>query len=944
MKRPIFLLLALGLSLSGNGRVRLPSLVGSGMVLQRNSDARIWGRAEPGRRVTVTPSWGAEPAAVRADGSGRWSVRIETPDAGGPHTLTIDDGDPLVLDDILIGEVWLCSGQSNMEMPLRGFDSQPVNGSLETAMLAGEHPEIRLFRVSRAVSHEPQEDCTGTWQVSSMRSASGFSAVGYHFGLCLARALGIPIGLIESDWGATRIEAWMSREAARNVRHDILATDAEHDPQNRTGALYNAMIRPLTPYTLRGFVWYQGESNKGCHADYARNMAAMVAEWRDAWGGGERMPFYYVQLAPFDYDIPMHRFRGERNPVLLPLLVEAQLRALELIPNADMAVNTDLGDAREIHPPGKRIVGQRLALLALAGTAIRKRFVRRGTGRGDLPQRIDPASRGRSARRIRNRRIRPRIPSGRSAGAALRIRLQPAGRSPLRRRAGTRRRPLRVPQCRRRRQSHEHRRASRIPVPYGRLGRCGSGPNFRKDMHTPIKLREKIGYGLGDAASSMFWKLFGSYLLFFYTDVFGLPAAAAGTMFLVTRLWDSFVDPVVGVLADRTRSRRGKFRPYLFRFAVPFGIAGILTFTTPGFGPTGKLVYAYVSYGAMMMVYSAVNVPYASLLGVISDNPRTRTELSSYRMLFAFGGSLLALLLIEPLVGWFSRGSTPQTGWQAAVATLAVVATAFLFCTYAWTRERVRPVRTERTPLRDDLKDLMRNRPWWILLGAGIAALIFNSIRDGAAVYYFKYYVQTEQTFGPDGTAISLTTLFLVLGQAANIAGILLVTPVSNRVGKKNAYLGAMAAATVLSLAFWLPGSGDVWAMMLLQVLISMCAGSIFPLLWSMYADIADYSELRTGRRATGLIFSSSSMSQKFGWTLGGALTGWLLGHYGFEANAMQEAAVQNGIRAMMSLLPAAGTVLSVLFIACYPLGERRVAEIGRKLAELRARSGGGGE
>lgn len=197
-------------------------------------------------------------------------------------------------------------------------------------------------------------------------------------------------------------------------------------------------------------------------------------------------------------------------------------------------------------------------------------------------------------------------------------------------------------------------------------------------MHTPIKLREKIGYGLGDAASSMFWKLFGSYLLFFYTDVFGLPAAAAGTMFLVTRLWDSFVDPVVGVLADRTRSRRGKFRPYLLRFAVPFGIAGILTFTTPGFGPTGKLVYAYVTYGAMMMVYSAVNVPYASLLGVISDNPRTRTELSSYRMLFAFGGSLLALLLIEPLVGWFSRGSTPQTGWQAAVATLAVVATAFL--------------------------------------------------------------------------------------------------------------------------------------------------------------------------------------------------------------------------------------------------------------------------
>lgn len=456
-------------------------------------------------------------------------------------------------------------------------------------------------------------------------------------------------------------------------------------------------------------------------------------------------------------------------------------------------------------------------------------------------------------------------------------------------------------------------------------------------MNTRIKLREKIGYGLGDAASSMFWKLFGSYLLFFYTDIFGLPAAAVGTMFLITRFWDAFVDPVVGVLADRTRSRRGKFRPYLLWCAVPFGVMGVLTFSTPGFGPEGKLVYAYATYGGMMMIYSLINVPYASLLGVISDNPKTRTELSSYRMLFAFGGSILALLFIEPLVGWFGGGEDPQRGWQGATAVLAAVAAALFFCTYAWTRERVQPVRTERNPLRDDLRDLLRNRPWWILLGAGIATLVFNSIRDGAAVYYFKYYVEAPTSFGIFGTTLSLTTLFLVAGQAANIAGILLVTPLSNRIGKKTAYLGAMAAATLLSAAFWLPGTRDVWAMMALQVLISMCAGSIFPLLWSMYADIADYSELMTGRRATGLIFSSSSMSQKFGWTLGGALTGWLLGHYGFEANAVQGEAVQSGIRAMMSLLPATGTLLSVLCIACYPLGEKRVAETGRKLAALRA-------
>ena len=172
---------------------------------------------------------------------------------------------------------------------------------------------------------------------------------------------------------------------------------------------------------------------------------------------------------------------------------------------------------------------------------------------------------------------------------------------------------------------------------------------------TKVTLKEKIGYGLGDAASSIFWKLFGMYLLFFYTDVFGMPAAAVGTMFLITRIWDSLVDPVVGILADRTRTRWGRFRPFILWFAVPFGVLGILTFTTPDFGMTGKIVWAYVTYTLMMMVYSTVNVPYASLLGVISPDPDTRTELSSYRMIFAFLGSILVLTFIEPLVHYFSR-------------------------------------------------------------------------------------------------------------------------------------------------------------------------------------------------------------------------------------------------------------------------------------------------
>ena len=455
-----------------------------------------------------------------------------------------------------------------------------------------------------------------------------------------------------------------------------------------------------------------------------------------------------------------------------------------------------------------------------------------------------------------------------------------------------------------------------------------------------LRLQEKIGYGFGDLASSMFWKIFGMYLLFFYTDIFGLPAAAVGTMFLVTRIWDTLFDPVVGVLADRTKSRWGKFRPYLLWFALPFGIVGTLMFITPGFNTTWKLVYAYITYSLMMGVYSMINVPYASLLGVMSADIKERNVLSSFRMVFAFIGSFIALLLIEPLVRFFTAGSggNAQTGWTLGVMIIAILCVLFFLGCFFLTRERIKPISTTNDPLKDDIKDLFRNRPWWILLGAGIAALIFNSIRDGAAVYYFKYFVQKDVTVNLPflNTALTLTTLYLVLGQAFNIIGIITVTPLSNRFGKKLTYLGAMVAATALSLVFFFINKESIGLIMVMQCLISMCAGSIFPLLWSMYADITDYSEWKTGRRATGLIFSSSSMSQKFGWTLGGALTGWLLGYYGFKANVVQTEEVQTGIRLMLSIFPAIGTFLSVVFIAFYPLNEKHMQTVTNELKERR--------
>ena len=453
-----------------------------------------------------------------------------------------------------------------------------------------------------------------------------------------------------------------------------------------------------------------------------------------------------------------------------------------------------------------------------------------------------------------------------------------------------------------------------------------------------IGIREQIGYGFGDMASSMFWKLFGSYLMIFYTDVFGMPAAVVGTMFLITRVWDSAFDPIIGIIADRTQSRWGKFRPYLLYLAIPFAVIGVLTFTTPDFSDGGKVIYAYFTYSLMMMVYSAINVPYASLLGVMSPEPKDRNMLSTYRMTFAYIGSFIALLLFMPMVNRFSMGHDEQHGWMMSVIVIAVLCALLFYGCFAWTTERVKPIKKQQNSLKSDLQDLLHNRPWWILLGAGVAALVFNSIRDGATVYYFKYYVVEEEYASVSlfGISFVLSGLYLAVGQAANIVGVVLAAPLSNRIGKKKTYMWTMSIATVLSIIFYWFDKEQLMLMFIFQVLISICAGSIFPLLWSMYADCADYSELKTGNRATGLIFSSSSMSQKFGWAIGSAVTGWLLAFYGFEANAVQGEEAIHGIRRFLSWLPAMGTVLSVIFISLYPLSEKEMRKITNQLNDKR--------
>lgn len=440
-------------------------------------------------------------------------------------------------------------------------------------------------------------------------------------------------------------------------------------------------------------------------------------------------------------------------------------------------------------------------------------------------------------------------------------------------------------------------------------------------MNKQINLKEKIGYGFGDFASSMFWKLFSMFLMIYYTDVVEISPASVGTMFLLTRLWDGLNDPIMGIISDRTRTSMGKFRPYLLWVAIPFGVVGVLTFSSPDLGPSGKLIYAYVTYTLMMMVYTAINVPYSSLMGVMTSDTKERTSLASFRFLGAYSGGIFMTATVPYLLDFFrNSGSDDAQSYQFTVAIYAFVAAFFFIMTFLWTKERVKPL-DEKSSIKKDLKDLARNNQWFIMLGAGIAVLIFNSLRDGSIMYYFKYFVkdQTLTFFGNvqwDKLAGAYMTLWLV----TNLLGVLLAKPLSAKFGKKTTFIGAMLVACFFSAVFYFVDPNAVSLIFGLNILIGLAAGIVLPLIWSMYADIADYSEWKTGRRATGLVFSSSSMSQKMGWTLGGAITGWLLAAYGFEANAEQTTESLKGIRLMISIYPAIGALLSALFLLMYKL------------------------
>lgn len=437
-----------------------------------------------------------------------------------------------------------------------------------------------------------------------------------------------------------------------------------------------------------------------------------------------------------------------------------------------------------------------------------------------------------------------------------------------------------------------------------------------------MRLTEKIGYGLGDTASSMLWKLFSVYLMFFYTDICGMDAWVVGVLFLVTRVWDSLLDPVIGLLCDRTHSRWGTFRPWLLWGALPFGVLSVLIFYMPEFGSQGKVAYAAVTYSLMMIVYSSVNVPYAALLGVMSADAHERTVLAAFRMTFAAVGSTLVVLMVEPLVEAFRPWTGTMGSWTAAISVVAVLAVVLFFVTFASTRERVRPVQAERHPVLVSLRDLLHNKPWLILAGAAVCLQIFNAFRESGTIYFFKYCVagETSQPVSLAGLAFTGSALFLAVGQVFNIAGIVLIPFAADRFGRRRTLACALLLTAVFCIAFYFVRQGGYSVLLLFQAIISLSVGGVLPLLWAMSADTADYAERRTGRRDTGLIFSSYSMAQKIGWSLGSAATAWILSFAGFEANVGQSPATLTVISCLQSFFPAVAAFGACAFILFYPL------------------------
>lgn len=441
-----------------------------------------------------------------------------------------------------------------------------------------------------------------------------------------------------------------------------------------------------------------------------------------------------------------------------------------------------------------------------------------------------------------------------------------------------------------------------------------------------LSVQEKIGYGLGDTASNFVWALMMNFIMFFYTDIFGITAVAAGTMLLFARCTDGIVDFFIGAVADRTKSKWGRFRPYLLWLCVPLAVVFVLAFTTPNFTAWGKLVWAWTTYNLLMLLYSAINIPYGALSGVMTDDPLERTSVNSYRMVLAQIGGIVANSSFLLLIHKFG-GTNPQLGAQRTVMLFSVVAIIFFLISFYTTRERIQPPPAQKTHLGGDIKTLLSNRHWIMMFVFGIVNITFAVVRGTAGIYYLKNYLKWD-----DGR---IATYFLI-GGLAMIFGAMLTKFAVKAIGKKSSFITSLVLVALTAIPFYWIRPDQTALVFTFQILGMIFAGINATLYWALVADTADFAEWKFGVRTTGIIFSATTSSQKAGMGIGAAFAGWLLTHFGYVANAEQSTESIRGILLLNSLIPAAGLLFLAALFSLYGLNENLCKTMREDLGKRR--------
>jgi GPH family glycoside/pentoside/hexuronide:cation symporter len=438
-------------------------------------------------------------------------------------------------------------------------------------------------------------------------------------------------------------------------------------------------------------------------------------------------------------------------------------------------------------------------------------------------------------------------------------------------------------------------------------------------MTQKLSFTEKVGYSLGDMAANFIFQTMLALQLSFYVDTFGLSAAAAGTLFLVVGLGAAALNPVMGFIADRTNTRWGKFRPWLLWTAVPFGIIGVLTFTTPNLSPGGKIIYAYTTYILLRLIYTINNVPYAALTGVITGDPDERTSLSSFRQIFANSAGFIVQSLAIPMRNFFGRGNNAK-GYQMTMGLFSVLCVIFFVITFATTKERIQPDPRQRTSLKQDLADLFQNRPWIALFLVTLFYFTAISIRGSVMLPFFKYCAANEGLF----------SWFNGFGLTALLIGVAVSNSLAVRLGKRNLFIISMLLTAIFNvLLLFLPPTATV-PIFAAEIVRQFAYGWSCPLLWAMMADVADYGEWKTRRRATATVTSAVVFALWAGLALGGAIAGWLFASYGYVPNTGQTDRALMGIRMTASVYAGLAFVATAVCLFFYPITK----DLNRKIAD----------